>query len=213
MNRNRPTAEHPVIREYAKQAKTYDSRWAFYVRATTNATIARLPDDLGDILDVGCGTGALLSRLAIAAPETRVVGMDASADMLDVARSRLPNRVELREGWAEKIPFGDASFDTAISCNMFHYIRNPQIALDEIFRVLRPGGTLVLTDWCDDYWVCKLCDVYLRWFDPSHFRMYGLSQCRELLNATEAHSIAIETYKISWLWGLMTAIATKSPHG
>ncbi len=201
--------EH-VTEQYAKLAAEYDSRWSYYVRATTDATIQRLPDSLGVVLDIGCGTGALLSRLQNTQAASQLAGVDASAEMLAIARDRLHPEVSLRKSWAEELPFDDCTFDTIASCNMFHFIRRPDHALHEMFRVLRPGGMVVITDWCDDYLMCKLCDIYLRWFDPSHFRMYGTSQCYKMLAGADARRVSIEKYKISTLWGLMTAIAYKS---
>lgn len=198
-----------VVEHYAKLAPEYDSRWSFYVRATTDATMARLPHTVGDVLDVGCGTGALLTCLLNDRRASSLTGVDASGEMLDIARNRLPPDVTLRECWAEQLPFDDCCFDTVMSCNMFHFIRQPSNALDEMLRVLRPKGIVIITDWCDDYLTCKLCDIYLRWFDPSHFRMYGVSQCRKLLEAASAHEIEIDKYKITLLWGLMTATARK----
>lgn len=200
---------HPVVRQYAKLAGQYESRWSHYVQATTRETLNRLPAQPGAVLDVGCGTGALLSCLVDEFPEAELTGGDASPEMLAVAQARLPASVTLCECWAESLPFADATFDTVISCNMFHFIRHPEIALGEMLRVLRPDGTLVITDWCDDYLTCWLCDFYLRWVDPSHFRMYGVSQCAELLRNARTRQIRIEKYRISWLWGLMTATAQK----
>ena len=200
--------EH-VTEQYAKLAADYDSRWSYYVRATTDATIQRLPNYLGSVLDVGCGTGALLSRLQATHPVSQLTGVDASAEMLEIARNRLHPKITLHKSWAEKLPFDDCTFDTVASCNMFHFIRRPQEALKEMFRVVRPGGMVLITDWCDDYLMCKLCDVFLRFLDPSHFRMYGTSQCHMMLEAASARRISIDKYKISTLWGLMTATAYK----
>jgi ubiquinone/menaquinone biosynthesis C-methylase UbiE len=149
--------------------------------------------------------------LAARFPDAAFYGVDASLEMLDVARHKLPPAIELKQGWAEKLPYPDEEFNTVVSCNMFHFIRRPDTALAEMFRVLRPKGTLVITDWCDDFLACKLFDRYLRWRGDSHFRTYGLRQCRELLEATGAQNITLEKYRITWLWGLMTAISSKSP--
>ena len=200
-----------VTEQYAKLASVYDSRWSFYVRATTDATLDRLPITLGNVLDIGCGTGALLTRLSEKRAGSQLTGVDASAEMLAIARERLPTEISLYKCWAEELPFEDSTFDTVTSCNMFHFIRHPNEALDQMFRVLRPGGTLIITDWCDDYLMCKLCDIYLHWFDPSHFRIYGTSECRAMLEAANARQVKINKYKISTLWGLMTATAGKHP--
>jgi len=205
----------PVVEEYARLAPHYDRRWSFYIEATTRETIARLPARDGDrILDVGCGTGVLLERLARMYPESLLTGVDPAPEMLAAARGRLPDRVELREGWAERLPCEDASFDLVVSCNMFHYIRRPLAALDEMARVLRDGGKLVITDWCDDYLMCRLCDGWLRLFSRAHFRAYGRRQCLEMLREAGYHEAHVDRYRISWLWGLMTAGTTiRAPRG
>lgn len=200
-----------VTAQYAKLARNYDARWSHYLRATTDATVARLPLAPGAVLDVGCGTGALLARVASEFPASHLAGIDASPEMLAIARSRLPADIALRQSWATDLPFEEGSFDTVVSCNMFHFIRRPSAALDEMLRVLRPHGTLVITDWCHDFVSCKLCELYLRWFDPSHFRMYSVAQFRALLTAAQARDVRIDKYKITWLWGLMTATARKGP--
>ena len=200
--------EH-VTTEYAKLASNYDSKWSVYIDATTEETVRRLPISIGATLDVGCGTGALLAQLIQRFPNATLTGVDASTEMLEHARSRLPDEVKLHACWAEELPFDDASFDAIVSCNMFHFIRRPEVALAEMMRVLRPAGTVVITDWCHDFLSCKLSDFYLRWFDRSHFRTYGESQCRELLAAVHARHVQVDRYKVTWLWGMMTAIARK----
>jgi len=199
-----------IVREYSRLAATYDSRWSFYVGATARETIARLPVHPGGrILDIGCGTGSLLSRLHDLYPQARLAGIDPVPGMLDVARKRLPHDVELREGWADQLPYGDESFDILVSSNMFHYIAEPTAALLEMRRVLRREGTLVVTDWCDDYLACRLCDWYLRLFNRAHRGIYGEKDFRLLLEQAAFRGVTVDRYRISWLWGLMTARATK----
>ena len=67
-------------------------------------------------------------------------------------------RFFLCEGWAEQLPFAAGQFDAVVSCNMFHYIRRPAEALREMRRVLRPGGRLIVTDWCDDFSPAEFAD-------------------------------------------------------
>ncbi|MBA2410907.1 MAG: methyltransferase domain-containing protein [Gammaproteobacteria bacterium] len=208
--RRRPRARAPIVEEYARLAADYEQKWSVYIEATTEQTLARLqlrPDDR--VLDIGCGTGALLDRLTRAHPLARLAGVDPVPEMLSVARRRLAESVELREGWAERLPFEAQQFDVVVSCNAFHYIRQPVEALREMDRVLRPGGRLIITDWCDDYLACRLCDLYLRWFSRAHFKTYGARECARLLEENGHAHVDIERYKINWLWGLMTASATK----
>jgi len=197
-----------VLREYARLAPGYDVRWSAYVEATVRETMKRLHAEPGQrLLDIGCGTGALLEAVSLASPEVEVVGVDPSVEMLNVARRRLTDHIQLEAGWAESLPFHDDSYDAVLSCNAFHYWRQPAKALNEIARVLKPKGRLVITDWCDDYLACRICNLYLRAFNRAHFRTYGARECEALIARAGFHQIGIERYKINWLWGMMTVTA------
>jgi ubiquinone/menaquinone biosynthesis C-methylase UbiE len=199
-----------VVKEYSRLAPRYDARWTFYVEATATATIARMsPLAVGKALDVGCGTGVLLQKLGCKFPQARLVGVDPTAEMLEVARGRVPPTADLREGWAEELPFSDDEFDAVVSCNMFHFIRRPASALIEMTRVLRPGGELLITDWCDDYLTCRICGWWLRLTSSAQVKVYGVRECLRLLKESGHPHAHVERYKINWLWGLMTAKAVK----
>jgi ubiquinone/menaquinone biosynthesis C-methylase UbiE len=203
---------HPVVEEYGRLAPSYEAKWSFYVEATTRETLARLTLRPGErLLDVGCGTGALLYAISQRQPDARLSGVDPVPEMLAVARRRLPLEVELRAGWAERLPFESGQFDVVVSCNMFHYIREPDAALREMGRVLAPGGRLVITDWCDDYLACRVCDLYLRLFSRAHFKVYRQEECLHLLQDAGYRTVDVDRYKISWMWGLMTATASATP--
>jgi len=200
------SSKHPVIQEYSRLAAEYDTKWSFYIEATTRETMARLdlgPDDR--VLDVGCGTGAFLDRLSQSHPPAQLVGVDPVPAMLAIARRRLGATVELHEGWAESLPFAAGQFNVVVSCNAFHYIRDPLAAVREMVRVLRPGGQIVITDWCDDYLACRLCDLYLRMFSAAHVEVYRERECVQLLRDAGLADVEIDRYRINWIWGLMTA--------
>jgi hypothetical protein len=78
-----------------------------------------------------------------------------------------------------------------------------------MWRVLRPGGALVVTDWCDDYLACCIYDRLLRLFSAAHHRIYGAAECGEVFAGAGFEAVSVERYKIDWLWGLMTATARK----
>lgn len=200
----------PVVAEYAKAAKHYDENWAFYVEATTRETLRRLPLAAASrVLDVGCGTGELLRRVRANVPDVVLAGLDPVPEMLDVAREKLSGRDDLRVGYADRLPWNAGTFDVVVSCNMFHYISEPLTALREMARVLRPTGALVLTDWCDDYIACRICNLYLRLTNRAFYKTYRQAECLELLKVAGYEVQSFERYKISWLWGLMTAVARR----
>lgn len=98
----------------------------------------------GPILDVGCGTGVLLQR--IAAWEPAAVGVDASAEMLAVMRGRaLPAVCAL----SSRLPFLDDTFATVFCVALLHHLADPKVVaatIHEMVRVTRPGGAVVLID-------------------------------------------------------------------
>jgi ubiquinone/menaquinone biosynthesis C-methylase UbiE len=96
------------------------------------------------VLDVACGTGVLAgAALDRVGPRGTVVGLDANADMLSVAR-RKSTRIEWREGRAGSLPFPDGSFDAVVSQFGLMFFDDRPAALREMMRVLRPGGRLAV---------------------------------------------------------------------
>lgn len=101
-----------------------------------------------NVLDLGCGTGRLLERLATKFPELRGTGLDLSSKMLQVARlsNRHHPRLIFIEGKAEALPFGDGQFDAVFNSISFLHYLEPKQVLQEVARVLTPGGRFYLVD-------------------------------------------------------------------
>lgn len=197
-----------VREQYDHLAEHYEDRWLRYVEASNEQTLSRLHLRPGErLLDIGCGTGRLLAG---APGDVRPVGVDLSLAMTAIARRRMGCQAHLLVGDAEQLPFASGSFDVIVSSSSFHYWPSPGAALSEIARLLRPSGRLIITDWCDDYLACKVCDRFLRWLDPGHQHIYTEAACRNLLHEAGYTAISVERYRISWMWGLMTAVARLS---
>jgi len=96
--------------------------------------------------DLACGTGRVTEALAPFVE--RVVALDSSSAMLDAARARLErfSNVEVREGQLESLPLGEDELDVAALFLALHYLPEPERALAEVRRVLRPGGRLLVVD-------------------------------------------------------------------
>ena len=103
---------------------------------------------VGDLLDLGTGTGRMLQLFGGNAE--RAVGVDLSREMLAVARANLDGpafrHCVLRRSPAEKLPFGDSSFDVVLCHMVLHFLPDPAQAIAEAARVLRPNGRLILVD-------------------------------------------------------------------
>jgi ubiquinone/menaquinone biosynthesis C-methylase UbiE len=102
------------------------------------------------LLDIGSGTGAFLREVKRNYPRLAVTGLDLSAPYLSVAGRRLAHwsRVELIEGAAEAMPFGEGEFDIVSVIYLLHELppRTRRAVVEEIRRVLKPGGTLIVVD-------------------------------------------------------------------
>lgn len=196
--------------EYDRLAGDYDSRWAHYIAESTRETVQRLvlaPEDR--LLDVGCGTGVLLERVRAEWPTARAVGVDLSFGMLGRARERGIEAVSLVRGDVGALPFSASCFDVVVSNSALHYWPDASAALREVTRVLRPGGRLVITDWCGDFLTCRALGGFLRLTGRAHERSYRSDECVALLEDA-GYTVTLQRFKIDWFWGMMTACAVRT---
>jgi len=143
--------------------------WASRCLKQVYDTLVGLADLCGDeeILDVGCGTGMLSSRLAKVSDGISVHGVDISPRMITTAGRRTRGchlNAEYTVGTATKLPCSDGQFDVVSSCVLFHLLRDSEkeLALREIFRVLKPGGR----------YVCAEFEKYPAWFSCKRLLEY-----------------------------------------
>jgi demethylmenaquinone methyltransferase/2-methoxy-6-polyprenyl-1,4-benzoquinol methylase len=113
--------------------------------------VSRVPGDALNVLDVATGTAAVAVELARRRPERHVVGVDQSTEMLAVGQERiaqagLSERIELREGRAEQLPFPDGTFDALTFTYLLRYVDDPAATLRELARVVRSGGTVAMLE-------------------------------------------------------------------
>ncbi|QOC23939.1 methyltransferase domain-containing protein [Wenzhouxiangella sp. AB-CW3] len=191
-------------------ASRYEQRWHHYLQVSTERTLDQLGLASGQCLvDLGCGTGLMLARIEDSRSDARLTGVDLSADMLAVARDRLAPSTGLIQASIERLPLASRSADVLVSTSVFHFIRNPESALEEMSRVLRPGGQLVVTDWCRDFMSMRLLDAYLKAFRRPHHHTCTSEEFAALLTRHGFDSIRLSTGRIDWFWGLFTATARR----
>lgn len=129
--------------DYNGEADTYDVSRGGEARAAAAAEAVErlLPEGTRTLVDVGCGTGIVTTRLR--RPMRAVLGVDRSRGMMELAAGRLPNGVVL--GDATRLPVGSARADAVVLIWLLHLLSDAAPALAEGARVLRGGGVLVTT--------------------------------------------------------------------
>lgn len=207
--------------QFEKWAHTYDRSWlnefVFFpsIRACQEE-IARWQTGRGEkpyrLLDVGCGTGTMLSLAAADPFAERLVGLDYTKEMVrrasrKFAESDFSDKLQVINGDSERLPFRDAAFDVLTCCNSFHHYPRQQAAIQEFARVLRPGGMLVLIDGFRDNvigWV--LFDVIVT-FVEKHVHHASWSEARALIE--QAGFARLTQRKLNVLSPLLVNVAIR----
>jgi ubiquinone/menaquinone biosynthesis C-methylase UbiE len=198
-----------LLKEYTAIAATYDRRWSAYLAASFTMTldvVTELPATR--VLDIACGTGLLLKSFAERPDHPELAGLDRVPAMLDIARENIGEQATLLEGEAENLPFDDAGFDLITSTNALHYFPDATAALQEMRRVISPGGNLVITDWCRDYFWMRLLNRILPWTQHAHVHSYTTDELKNNLSENGFEVVSKTRKKIDWFWGLMTIHAS-----
>src|SRR5580700_10841882 len=135
-----------VEQAYDRWAPIYDLVFGGVFEKGRKAAISATNKLGGRVLEVGVGTGI---SLPLYAPNVRIFGTDISEAMLNKAKQRVAEmRLKNIEGLAvmdaEKLEFPDDSFDVVMAQYVVTAVPNPEVALDEFARVLRPGGEIIL---------------------------------------------------------------------
>ena len=167
---------------FDKQAKMYDATYyGKHASKLYTEVIARVKGlNCNNVLDVGCGTGNILSLLA-EEDNLKLFGMDFSQAMLEKAKEKLKSRAELKFGDSEHIPWEENHFDTLICTDSFHHYTEPKKVLKEMARVLRPNGILII----GDPWLISpfktIGNWSLKFSKGGDYRIYSKKEITELL--------------------------------
>lgn len=144
-----------------------------------------------DLLDVGCGDGALASTLSRRG--ANVTGLDADPRMLTAARARANAAsvtLELVHGHAEALPFPDGEFDRVVAVTVLCFVHKPDRAIAEMARVLKPGGRLVIGEL--GRWSLWAAIRRVRgWLGASTWRAARFRTAGELKGLLEKHGLAV----------------------
>lgn len=158
------------------------------------------------VLDIGCGTGTLAGELT-ARHGCSVHGLDASVEMLAVARGKGLSGVVFVHGHAENLPFGDQSFERSVMVSVVHHVDRPE-AFAEANRILAPGGRLVIAnadpDGFADRWLMALFPELL---ERELARFPTASDLERELAATGFHRTEVARLAVPRAYSRETALA------
>jgi len=139
-------AKEKSFKAFNRMAYTYDnSLYSKYNSKLHRQVLKQL--NLGyyeSVLDLGCGTGQLLSRISRSG--VLLAGVDIAPDMIAESKKKLGEQADLQVGDTENLPWEDGRFDAVLSTLSFHHYPNPLSVLKEAARVLNPGGRLIIGD-------------------------------------------------------------------
>ena len=116
-----------------------------------DGVINEFPRPLSTAVDIGCGPGDVMMRLARALPDLRITAIDASAPMIALARAAvmtegLSDRIELVQGYVPGVALNALSFDAVLSKDLLHHVPDPSVLWKEIARLARPGAVIYVMD-------------------------------------------------------------------
>jgi ubiquinone/menaquinone biosynthesis C-methylase UbiE len=156
------------------------------------------------LLDVGCGTGVILSGITAKA---RLCGIDLSAQMIVRAQQTLKEKVELVVGDAEALPWPQDTFDTVCCTFSFHHYPNPQKVLTEMNRVLKSDGRLIMADPWAPAPLRQVLNAVMQYSKGGDICTYSRRQMERLLGASgfEMRSFAHPTNDLFLLTAQKTA--------
>ncbi|MBH44652.1 MAG: malonyl-[acyl-carrier protein] O-methyltransferase BioC [Gammaproteobacteria bacterium] len=135
-----------ILKSFNKRAKKYDE-YSIIQREVADRLIDRIKMikiNPKKILDIGSGTGYLSNKLKIIFPQSEIICLDLSSQMLNISKKKYPNLLHLVAD-AEDLPFKDSSFDFVLSSFTFHWCKDIDKLLSTIIKILNEKGLLIFT--------------------------------------------------------------------
>ncbi len=158
------------------------------------------------ILDVGCGGGGTVSKLARIATIGKIYGIDFSEDCVNVSRRTnrhgiLTGRVEILQASVTCMPFPDRMFDLVTAVNSHYYWPNLSSDLQEVLRILKPGGCLALIG--ESYKGGKFDERDRRFVEWTHLTSHSVKELGEIVSKAGFSNIKmLEEYDKGWICGI-----------
>lgn len=162
-------------RAFDAQANTYDQDFHGEHARTLYPYLLQevIQTSAKEVLDLGCGSGALLKQVYDEDHTRSLYGLDLSEQMLSIAKERMKDHAQLTHGDAHQLPYGDESFDLIYCNDSFHHYPNPMKVIQEVHRVLRPEGLFLIGE-CYQPCVTRLImNLFFRFSKEGDVHMYN----------------------------------------
>lgn len=203
-----------------KHAHHYNMRWLRFNQRTLSETLAmvditalrNIQQRRGctpRVLDVACGTGLLLKQLFSQVPDMEIFGLDASVDMLAVARSALqdqPNvhleQLKIGHGTLLNLPYRHEYFDLITCTNALHDMPEVVTLLAKLGKLLASGGKLVVEDFAprQPRFLWATFEWFLQLIEGNKVRTYTLKEAKLLCEQAGLSIDRERVFTIDWLW-------------
>jgi ubiquinone/menaquinone biosynthesis C-methylase UbiE len=179
-----PVPLDPDLREKIRRSFDEASRDEEHFPSTIDPRIQHVQvilkffGDLTDkrVLDVGCGKGRFARVLQERNPDAEIWGLDISEDMLRF----VPAGIHTRAGSMTELPFADSTFDLAYATESLEHAVDIERAVNEMCRVVKPGGKLVIIDKNAEHWGKLKTSDWERWFTQGELESLLARNCRKV---------------------------------
>ena len=168
---------------FDSRAETYDTRFWFTHKGLRKFVSLLQLGNNPCLLDLGCGTGWVLRYAANRTNgQGEFYGVDNSSKMIEQAQAKSQSYGNLHfyKSRADELPFDDDFFDVVISSSAIHHVSNPEKALREANRVLKPKAKLYILDTTADNAFMRVVDRFTRKIEPAHVKYYSTKEFQAL---------------------------------
>jgi len=138
--------------------------------------------DFNTVLDLGCGTGAVMQAIFELFPDKRVYGIDISENMLQKAKEKLKDKATLTLGDSEHLPYANEMFDVVYCNDSFHHYPAPEKVIAEVYRVLKPTGSFIISDCWQPFFGRIFMNAFMRFSNEGDVKMYSKHEICSLLD-------------------------------
>jgi 2-polyprenyl-3-methyl-5-hydroxy-6-metoxy-1,4-benzoquinol methylase len=157
---------------YTHHAEDMDARWGDFIALQAEWILNRLkilykPDASFKVIDLGCGTGEILSQITAFFPNALLHGVDGTSAMIAKAQAKLKNRAVLTQTDLAEFQFTDR-FDVIISTTVLHHLESPMNHIESFYSGLAENGHIFLSEIAINSWKLYLASLWWRYRHKSH---------------------------------------------